>query len=133
MSEGFAPRFAIEAAFLILLGVGAGYADLRTPVIVGIVAGGWVIVALIELSVWRSQTRHSVEYAPPPAPAEEQSEDAFDDQADVSALDDEYPLRAGAGDAPSEEIEAYTRILDGGESEASVEVEPAAPPSVPPS
>ena len=70
MSEGFAPRFAIEAVFLILLGVGAGYADLSTPVIVGLVAGGWVIVALIELSVWRSQTRSSVEFAPQPAPAD---------------------------------------------------------------
>jgi hypothetical protein len=133
MSEGFAPRFAIEAAFLILLGVGAGYADLRTPVIVGIVAGGWVIVALIELSIWRSQTRSSIEYAPLPAPAEERPENGFDDQAELSALDDEYPLRPGAGDAPSEEIEAYTRILDGSDGEASAEAEPAAPPSVPPS
>jgi hypothetical protein len=133
MSEGFAPRFAIEAGFLILLGVGAGYADLSTPVIVGLVAGGWVIVALIELSVWRSQTGRSVGYAPLPAPAEERQEDAFDDEADLSSLDDEYPLRAGAGDAPSEEIEAYTRILDGSDGEASPEAEPAAPPSVPPS
>jgi hypothetical protein len=131
MSEGFAPRFAIEAAFLILLGVGAGYADLRTPVIVGLVAGGWVVVALIELSVWRSQTRQSAEFVPLPATVDEEPETAFDDQPDMSALDDDYPLRAGAGDAVSEEIEAYTRILDGSESEASPE--PAAPPSLPPS
>ena len=133
MSEGFAPRFAIEAAFLILLGVGAGYADLSTPVIVGLVAGGWVIVALIELSVWRSQTRPSVEFAPLPAPAEDRQEKAFEEQDALSALDDDYPLRVGAGDAPSEEIEAYTRILDGSDGEASAEAEPAAPPSVPPS
>ena len=131
MSEGFAPRFAIEAAFLILLGVGAGYADLRTPVIVGLVAGGWVIVALIELSVWRSQTRRSAEFVPSLATVDEEPEDALDQQPQVPGLDDDYPLRAGAGDAPSEEIEAYTRILDGTESEASAE--PAAPPSLPPS
>jgi hypothetical protein len=131
MSEGFAPRFAIEAAFLILLGVGAGYADLRNPVIVGLVAGGWVVVALIELSVWRSQARHSAEFVPLPATVDEGPEDAFADQPDMSARDDEYPLRAGAGDAPSEEIEAYTRILDGTEGESSAE--PAAPPSLPPS
>ncbi|HWQ02817.1 MAG TPA: hypothetical protein VN449_11985 [Gaiellaceae bacterium] len=131
MSEGFAPRFAIEAAFLILLGVGAGYADLRTPVIVGLVAGGWVVVALIELSVWRSQTRHSAEFVPLLATVDEGPEAAYDDQPDMSALDDDYPLRAGAGDAVSEEIEAYTRILDGTEGEASAE--PAAPPSLPPS
>jgi hypothetical protein len=131
MSEGFAPRFAIEAAFLILLGVGAGYADLRTPVIVGLVAGGWVIVALIELSVWRSQTRPSAEFVPLLATVDEEPEDALDQQPQVPGLDDDYPLRPGAGDAPSEEIEAYTRILDGTESEASAE--PAAPPSLPPS
>ena len=58
--RGFAPRFAIEAGFLILLGVGAGYADLRPAVIVGVVAGGWVLVALVELAVWRSQARPAV-------------------------------------------------------------------------
>jgi hypothetical protein len=132
MSEGFAPRFAIEAAFLILLGVGAGYADLRTPVIVGLVAGGWVVVALIELSVWRSQTQTAAEFVRLPATVdEEEPENAFADQPDLAAFDDDYPLRAGAGDAPSEEIEAYTRILDGTEGEVSAE--PAAPTSRPPS
>ena len=130
MSEGFAPRFAIEAAFLILLGVGAGYADLRTPVIVGLVAGGWVIVALIEWSLWRSQTRSSAAFVPVAAVVEEPAEPFEDYDVDDEALDVDYPLRAGAGDARSEEIEAYTRILDGSESQASVE--PAPPPSLPP-
>ena len=57
MPGGFAPRFAIEAGFLILLGVGAGIADLRTQVIVVLVAGGWVLVSLIELSIWRTEGR----------------------------------------------------------------------------
>jgi len=57
MPGGFAPRFAIEAGFLILLGVGAGIADLRTRVIVVLVAGGWVLVSLIELSIWRAEGR----------------------------------------------------------------------------
>ena len=56
-ARGFAPRFALEAGFLILLGVGAGYADLRPAVIVALLAGGWVLVALVELAVWRSQAR----------------------------------------------------------------------------
>ena len=34
MPGGFAPRFALETAFLVLLGVGAGIAELRTIVIV---------------------------------------------------------------------------------------------------
>src|SRR5436305_571340 len=54
MPGGFAPRFAIEAGFLILLGVGAGIADLRAGVIVALLAGGWAVVSLIELTVWRA-------------------------------------------------------------------------------
>ena len=57
MPGGFAPRFAIEAGFLILLGVGAGIADLRSGVIVALLTGGWAIVSLIELAVWRAEGR----------------------------------------------------------------------------
>jgi hypothetical protein len=46
-------RFALEALFLVLLAVGAGLADLRPLVIVLVVAGGWVLVALVELSASR--------------------------------------------------------------------------------
>src|SRR5439155_12822874 len=50
MPGGFAPRFAIEAGFLILLGVGSGYANLRTVVIVAVLLGGWLLVSLIEVA-----------------------------------------------------------------------------------
>ncbi|HEY7603136.1 MAG TPA: hypothetical protein VH760_02655 [Gaiellaceae bacterium] len=116
---GFAPRFALEAGFLILLGVGAGYADLRPWVIVAIVAAGWLLVSLIELAVWRAQARPAV-VAAPVEDAPEQAADADADAdagAEAPAADDddrEYPLRADAGDAPSEEVEAYTRVIGGG-------------------
>lgn len=113
MPGGFAPRFAVEAGFLILLGVGAGYANLRTPVIIALVGGGWLIVAMIELMVWRSQSRPVAAYVPQPAPAEEEPAPVIDEEPPVVLDDTEYPLRAGAGDAPSEEVEAYTRILGG--------------------
>jgi hypothetical protein len=107
--RGFAPRFALEAGFLILLGVGAGYADLRPAVIVAIVGGGWLVVALVELAVWRAQAHPAVVPAPPldvveeaPAPVPEPK--PAEDERD-------YPLRADAGDAPSEEVEAYTRVI----------------------
>ncbi len=123
MQGGFAPRFALEAAFLILVGVGAGYADLRTVVIVGLLAGGWVLVSLVELVVWRSQARPVAAYVPPPQPPGE-PEDQLPAEAAAAAPEPEseseqeageYPLRAGAGDAPSAEVEAYTRILGGAE------------------
>jgi len=57
MGGGFAPRFAFEAAFLILLAVGAGFANLRPVVIVAVMAGGWLIVTLIEYFAWRAASQ----------------------------------------------------------------------------
>src|SRR5712691_941655 len=47
------PRFAIEALFLIALAVGVAYADLASKWIVVVMAGGWLVVALLELSADR--------------------------------------------------------------------------------
>lgn len=110
MPGAFAPRFAIEAAFLILLGAGAGYADLRPAVIVALLAGGWLLVSLIELAIWRSQARPAVDSVPAPVPADEpESAEGVAPVVDEA----EYPLRPNAGDQRSEEVEAYTRILGG--------------------
>jgi hypothetical protein len=46
-------RFALEALFLILLAVGAGLADLRPLVIVLVMAGAWILVALVEFTAER--------------------------------------------------------------------------------
>ena len=108
MPGGFAPRFAIEAGFLILLGVGAGVADLRPAVIVALLAGGWLLVSLIELAVWRAQARPVTVYIPPP-PVPELEPDAEVDWLEEAG----YPLRADAGAGRSEEVEEYTRILGG--------------------
>ena len=109
---GFAPRFLIEAGFLILLGVGSGLADLRRSVIVAVLAGGWLLVSLVELAVWRAQARPVAPFVPPPPrPAPERVQEP----AREGPLPPEvtYPLRADAGSEPSEEIEAYTRVIDG--------------------
>jgi hypothetical protein len=111
---GFAPRFALEAGFLILLGAGAGYADLRPAVVVAILAGGWLLVSLIELAIWRSGARPAVGHASAPASLEEEAEAAPGPSAASEPGDEDYPLRHDAADEPSEEVEAYTRILDGG-------------------
>jgi hypothetical protein len=47
------PRFAIEALFLIALAVGVAYADLSRKWIAIVMAGGWLVVALIELTAER--------------------------------------------------------------------------------
>ena len=112
MPGGFAPRFAIEAGFLILLGVGAGIADLRTRVIVVLVAGGWVLVSLIELSIWRAEGR-TANPRVPPAPQLEPDPDAswpvVEAVADDSD-DDSYPLRRDT-DVRDAEAEEYTRVI----------------------
>jgi hypothetical protein len=123
MPGAFAPRFAIEAGFLILLGVGAGYADLRPAVIVALLAGGWVIVSLIELLVWRSQARSVPVHVPPAVePVEEVVEVEPEPTRDVSMVpedEEDYPLRPDAGDPPSEEVQAYTRVLSAAPEERS--------------
>jgi hypothetical protein len=133
MPGGFAPRFAIEAGFLILLGVGSGYANLRTAVIVAVVVGGWLLVSLIELTVWRAQARPAGAFVPPePEPesggGEVQIETAGarlqSGSGAYSPEEIDYPLRAGADEQPSEEIEAYTRVL-GGPPAAGPPSEPA--------
>ena len=114
MPGGFAPRFAIEAGFLILLGVGAGIADLRPSVIVALLAGGWVLVSLIELSVWRAEARTTVPRMPPAsaesAEAEPEPEVGWPLEEDEVDAEEAYPLRRDAevGDAEAEE---YTRVL----------------------
>jgi hypothetical protein len=113
MPGGFAPRFAVEAGFLILLGVGAGYANLRPIVIVALLAGAWGVVSLVELAVWRAEARPASPHVPPPAPPSAESLPAVEEtgeEAEVAPTDD-YPLRPGAGEAPSEEVEEYTRVL----------------------
>src|SRR3954469_13762597 len=46
-------RFALEALFLVLLAIGAGFADLRPALIVIVMAVAWVLVAVIELTAER--------------------------------------------------------------------------------
>jgi hypothetical protein len=47
------PRFAIEALFLIALAAGVAYADLSRKWIAIVMAGGWLVVALLELTAER--------------------------------------------------------------------------------
>jgi hypothetical protein len=116
MPGGFAPRFAIEAGFLILLGVGAGIADLRPAVIVGLLVGGWVLVSLIELSVWRAESRAAAGRVPPAAAAPELEPEPELDvgwplEEEDEAVEEAYPLRSES-DVRDAEAAEYTRVFD---------------------
>lgn len=56
MTSGFVPRFIAEIAFLALLALAAGLAELETRWIIAVMAVGWVLVALVEWLAWRSET-----------------------------------------------------------------------------
>src|SRR4051794_21589314 len=110
MPAGFAPRFAVEAGFLILLGVGAGIADLRTQVIVVILAGGWGLVSLVELSIWRGEGRAASVRVPAP-PGEPEVGVGWLVAEPVAVEEDEpYPLRRDA-DVRDADAEEYTRVI----------------------
>jgi hypothetical protein len=127
MPGGFAPRFAIEAGFLILLGVGAGIADLRPAVIVVLLAGGWLLVSLIELSAWRAAGRALVpRLMPAPEPeAEPEPEPELEVGWPIVAEEREeepYPLRADS-EVRDAEAEEYTRVIAERDSETVEEPE----------
>jgi hypothetical protein len=81
MPGGLGPRFALEAAFLILLAAVAAYARLDAAAIILVMAGGWLIASTFEVlaarrerlypgAVWERPIK--VEEAPPES--EEQPE-----------------------------------------------------------
>src|SRR4029453_6529515 len=71
MPARMGPRFAIEALFLIALAVGVAYADLATKWIFVVMAGGWLVVALLELTadrIWAAAPPWRRPYYGPPFP-----------------------------------------------------------------
>ena len=55
MGSGFVPRFVGEIAFLALLALAAGLAELETPWIIAVMTVCWALVALVEWLAWRSE------------------------------------------------------------------------------
>jgi hypothetical protein len=113
MSGGFAPRFVLEAGFLVLLAVAAGFADLRPLIIIAVMAGGWVLVSAIELLAWRSEARVSASLAQRVVEPEEEPEPA-PDSWDIEEILAPLP-------EPDEDDEGHTRVLppsEGQEGEA---------------
>ncbi len=65
------PRVLLEVLFLAGVATAAALAELDAPVIAGVMAGAWVLVALIEWAASRAaRQRHVVPMPPPIAPAQ---------------------------------------------------------------
>jgi hypothetical protein len=54
--SSFGLRFAAEVAFLGLLALAVGLAELGTPWIIAVMAVGWLLVAVVEWLAWRAET-----------------------------------------------------------------------------
>jgi hypothetical protein len=50
--QGLGPRFAVEVAFLIVLAIGVGAAELSATAIVAVMALAWLLICLFEVAVW---------------------------------------------------------------------------------
>jgi hypothetical protein len=120
------PRFAVEAAFLILLAVGLGLADQSWVVIVAVMAGGWALVSLIELVASRRATTQW-SYARD-APAEEP---ALAEEPAEPALPPE-PAEPELAQPPVVPIEAAAAPSAPAPGPAPMPAEPAPPPEAAP-
>jgi hypothetical protein len=70
MPGAAAPRFALEAGFLILLAVVLGFADLDPVLIVLVMGLAWVLVSLIEYFAWRQGPRFPARFATATGPSD---------------------------------------------------------------
>jgi hypothetical protein len=70
MPGAAAPRFALEAGFLILLAVVLGFADLDPVLIVAVMGLAWVLVSLIEYFAWRQGPRFPARFATATGPSD---------------------------------------------------------------
>jgi hypothetical protein len=54
--SSFGLRFAAEVAFLGLLALAVGLAELATPWIIAVMVVGWLLVAVVEWLAWRTES-----------------------------------------------------------------------------
>jgi hypothetical protein len=87
----FGLRFAAEVAFLALLALAVGLAELGTPWIVAVMAVGWLLVAVVEWLAWRTESG-------PRQPAATEAEAAAEEQTswDIEEILAPVPDEPGA-------------------------------------
>jgi hypothetical protein len=141
--ERRASRFALEVLFLVALAVGLTIANQPPLVIAGVMALGWVLVALGEWAAWRGEPHYGSGLPPryyipqvslPPRQALEQFGDGYPagrDEAPTwiaspslrAEVLGEWPVAAPVPGEETEEAPADAEVTD--EHEAEAEAEPA--------
>jgi hypothetical protein len=131
------PRFAIEVLFLIALAVGAAYADLDAKWIALIMAGGWIVVALLELTAeriwaavppWRRPNYYAPAVVAPPEPVPVDDPEPEPEAVAVEAVVEPPPPEPEPEPEPEFEPEPATIVVPPTRAEAVVEPEPEAKP-----
>ena len=79
MPSAIGPRFVLEAGFLVLLAVVVGFADLDPPLIILVMAVGWLLVSLIEYFAWRQAQTLAMSGFDAAGPAPEIREEVVED------------------------------------------------------
>jgi len=96
------PRFLIEAGFIVAVAVVAGLADLSTWSIIGVVAGAWILVALVELAVWARHAPHRSRGLAPAGPDPSRPPPVVQVQPEPVRAAPEQPKLAAAPAPPRE-------------------------------
>ena len=141
MPSRLGPRFAIEAIFLIAVAVAVGVADLEAKWIVAVMAGAWLLTALVE---WAASMRDRWTVARPVWPGQAQPEavaavpmpvDSWEETAvpaapvvvsEPEALPDDMLAPAEAAQPEPEAVAAEPEPTPTPEPEPEPEPEPAA-------
>jgi hypothetical protein len=130
MPGAAAPRFALEAGFLILLAVVLGFADLSPVLIVVVMGLGWVLVSLIEYFAWRQGPRFGARFATATEPAARIEEEALEPPptAPPPAPEEQTAVAPPQEAPPAEQEEAPKAALQfEQEQRARHRLEPLAP------
>lgn len=132
MPVAAAPRFALEAGFLVLLAVVLGFADLDPVLIVALMGLAWILVSLIEYFAWRQGPRFPARFARSAAPAASvEEEDAMPEPPPPTPTQaaEEQTAVAPAPEAPPPESEEAPKAALQFEQEqrARHRLEPLAP------
>jgi hypothetical protein len=132
MPVAAAPRFALEAGFLVLLAVVLGFADLDPVLIVALMGLGWILVSLVEYFAWRQGPRFPAGFARSAAPAPSvEEEDAMPEPPPPTPTQapEEQTAVAPAPEAPPPESEEAPKAALQFEQEqrARHRLEPLAP------
>jgi hypothetical protein len=128
MPARLGPRFAIEALFLIALAVGVAYADLASKWIVVVMAGGWLVVALLALCEVRSWAAAPPWRRPYYVPASPPRPEAVAAPPPRAAVEPEPEADAERAAEPEPEPEPEPELEPAAEQKPEPEPEPEAEP-----